>query len=101
MTEVEHQDIFTEADGMKWWVVNGRNTYGGLMFIDGYYYYARTSGEIVCNRKYGITKTNDLLPAREYTFDEEGKMIDPPAVEVVLEETSTVEEVPEEILGGR
>ena len=50
------------------------------MYIDGYYYYARTSGEIVCNRTYGVTKTNDLLPAKAYTFDAEGKRVNPPVV---------------------
>ena len=42
------------------------------------YYYARTSGQIVVNKKYWITKNNDLLPVGYYTFDENGKMIDPP-----------------------
>ena len=48
------------------------------MLIDGAYYYARTYGEIVCNRDYGITKTNDLLPVGHYDFDADGKMINPP-----------------------
>jgi len=56
-------------------------THGGLMPIDGAYYYARTSGEIVCNRTYWTSKTNDLLPANSYTFGADGKMIDPPVVE--------------------
>ncbi|MBR6622306.1 MAG: phosphodiester glycosidase family protein [Ruminococcus sp.] len=69
--------ITSEVDG-TFYVVNGKSVYGGLMFIDGYYYYARTSGEIVCGKKYGITKTNDLLPAKAYTFGEDGKMLNPP-----------------------
>jgi hypothetical protein len=64
-----------------WYYEDDVKTYGGLMLIDGDYYYARTSGEIVCGRSYGITKTNDLLPAGTYTFDAEGKMINPPVVE--------------------
>jgi hypothetical protein len=48
------------------------------MLIDGAYYYARTSGEIIRGRGYGITKTNDLVPAGYYTFDADGKMINPP-----------------------
>ena len=51
------------------------------MLIDGNYYYARTSGEIVCDRTYWTSKTNDLLPAADYTFDIEGKMVNPPVVE--------------------
>ncbi len=68
-------------DGKLWWYVDGVKTYGGLMLIDGSYYYARSSGEILTNRTYWITKTNDLLPAANYTFGEDGKMIDPPATE--------------------
>ena len=51
----------------------------GLMLIDGAYYYARTSGEIVTNRSYWITKTNDVLPAANYAFGADGQMINPPA----------------------
>ncbi len=69
---------FLTENGIKYYVKDGMNYYAGLLLIDGYYYYARTSGEIVCNRAYGITKTNDLLPKGEYTFDAEGKMVNPP-----------------------
>ena len=67
--------------GKLWWYVDGVKTYGGLMLIDGAYYYARSSGEILTSRTYWITKTNDLLPAANYTFGADGKMIDPPVVE--------------------
>ena len=79
----EYTDLngIIEENGNKYWVVDGRNAYGGLMLIDGAYYYARTYGEIVCGKSYGITKTNDLLPAKAYTFGEDGKMINPPVVE--------------------
>ena len=30
-------------NGKLWWYVDGVKTYGGLMLIDGDYYYARTS----------------------------------------------------------
>ena len=69
-----------EENGKKYWVVDGKNAYGGLMLIDGAYYYARTYGEIVCGRDYGITKTNGLLPVGHYDFDADGKMINPPAI---------------------
>ena len=68
-------------DNRLWYVKDGKNYYGGLMYIDGHYYYARTSGEIVVNRTYTITKTNDLLPVAGYTFDAEGKMVNPPVIE--------------------
>ena len=50
----------------------------GLLLIDGAYYYARSSGEIVVNRSYYISKNNDLLPVKSYTFGADGKMINPP-----------------------
>ena len=71
--------IVTE-NGMKWWYVDGVKTYGGLMIIDGDYYYARSSGEIVCGKAYWTSKTNDILPAASYKFDAEGKMINPPTI---------------------
>ena len=49
------------------------------MLMDGDYYYARSSGEILRNTTYWITKTNDLLPAANYTFGADGKMVNPPA----------------------
>ncbi len=76
--EPEKNGIVSE-DGKLWWYVDGVKTYGGLMLIDGDYYYARTSGEIVTSRTYWITKTNDLLPAANYTFGADGKMLNPPA----------------------
>ena len=79
--EPEVKNGIVEEDGKLWWYVDGLKVYGGLMLIDGNYYYARSSGEILTNCTYWITKTNDLLPAASYTFGEDGKMIDPPATE--------------------
>ena len=53
-------------------------TYGGLIYLDGYYYYVRGTGEAVHGRSYWVTKTNGLLPEKAYSFDDEGRMIDPP-----------------------
>ena len=75
----DYTGILSE-NGMMYYVKDGMNYYGGLLLIDGDYYYARTSGEIVCGKTYWITKTNDLLPAASYTFGEDGKMIDPPVI---------------------
>ena len=74
----ETKSEIVSEDGKLWWYVNGVKTYGGLMLIDGDYYYARSSGEILTNVKYWITKTNDLLPATYYEFGADGKMINPP-----------------------
>ena len=68
-------------DGKLWWYVDGVKTYGGLMLIDGDYYYARSSGQILTNTSYWITKNNDLLPCKTYEFGADGKMVNPPVVE--------------------
>ena len=74
----EVKNGIVSEDGKLWWYVDGVKTYGGLMLIDGAYYYARTSGEILTDKTYTITKTNDLLPVGGYTFGADGKMINPP-----------------------
>jgi hypothetical protein len=48
------------------------------MEVNGDYYYARSSGEIVCGRGYWISKTNDLLPQGYYDFDADGKLLNVP-----------------------
>ena len=50
--------------------------YAGLVQdADGNYYYINSSLKAVCNTNYYVSKTNDLLPAGEYTFGADGKMI--------------------------
>ena len=79
--EPEVKNGIVSEGGKLWWYVNGVKTYGGLMLIDGDYYYARSSGEILTNTKYWITKNNDLLPCASYTFGADGKMLNAPVVE--------------------
>ena len=79
--EPEVKNGIIEEGGKLWWYVDGVKTYGGLMKIGEDYYYARSSGEILTNTKYWISKTNDLLPAAYYTFGADGKMVNPPVVE--------------------
>ena len=67
-------------NGSLYYYENGKLTYAGVIQIDGNYYYAKTSGEIVNGRKYWITKTNGLLKEKSYTFDETGKILDPDPV---------------------
>ena len=57
---------------------HGSRYYAGLFQLDGNYYYARSSGQLVVDRVYWITKTNDLLPAANYQFDTSGKMLNAP-----------------------
>ena len=69
-------------NGSLYYYVDGVLTGAGLIQIGNDYYYVRTStGEVVHGRSYWITDTNDLLPAGPYTFDTDGKMINPPVVD--------------------
>jgi hypothetical protein len=79
----EYTDLngIVEENGNKYWVVDGMNAYGGLMLIEGAYYYARTYGQLVQNTTYWITKTNNLLPEAYYEFGADGKMLNAPVVE--------------------
>ena len=87
--------IYADDSGKLWYYENDVKTYGGLLLVEGNYYYARTSGEIVCNREYWITKTNDLLPEAYYTFDTDGKMVNAPVAEPEKPEEPEVPEQPE------
>ena len=69
-------------NGSLYYYVDGVLTGAGLIKIGNDYYYVRTStGEVVHGRSYWVTDTNDLLPAGPYTFDTDGKMINPPVVD--------------------
>ena len=74
--------IYQDESGKLYYYENGVKAFGGLMYLDSdgdgeadAYYYATSAGEIITNRKYWITKTNDLLPEGKYTFDESGKIV--------------------------
>ena len=78
-----------EGDGLKIYgnnvhivyLDNGVPQYAGLVQdAEGSYYYINSRKEAVkgCTYSIGASKTNDLLPAGVYTFDADGKMIDPP-----------------------
>ena len=55
------------------------NDPNGLIYLDGYYYYVRTSGQLAQNCDYWPTKHNGLIKVtRRYTFDDQGRMVDPP-----------------------
>ena len=69
-------------NGSLYYYVDGVLTGAGLIRLNGDYYYVKTSNcEVVHGRSYWVTDTNDLLPAGPYTFDTDGKMINPPVVD--------------------
>jgi len=81
----EPKNGIVEEDGVKYYYVNDKKTYAGLIVIDGDYYYINSS-YVVVTGDYKVSKTNGLLPAGKYHFDEDGKLVlpspDEPAPEV-------------------
>ena len=65
------------GDGSKYYYVDGVKVGEGLICVGGAFYYARTStGEIVRNCDYWISKTNGYkIEARTYHFDPDGKVV--------------------------
>lgn len=84
------KDGFVKENGITYYYVNGVKKYVGLIKIDGYYYYVNSSCEVITDRSYFISKNNDLLPCAAYTFDFDGKMVNPPAVEPETEQDPSV-----------
>ena len=77
--EPEKKSGFVEENGGLYYYKDGVLTGAGLIKVDDDYYYVKTStGEVVRDRTYWITATNDLLPMGQYTFDTDGKLINPP-----------------------
>ena len=73
---VETKNGIVAENGSLYYYVDGKLTGAGLIEIDGDYYYVKTSNcEVVHDRKYWITVTNDLLPAGQYKFAQDGKMV--------------------------
>ncbi len=66
--------IYAE-DGSLYYYKNGARYYAGLIIIDGDYYYVRTGGEVVHGKRYTASKTNGLLPIKQYLFADDGKLI--------------------------
>ena len=46
-----------------------------MIEIDGDYYYVKSDMTVVHGRSYYVSKTNGLVPAGNYAFDADGKMI--------------------------
>ena len=80
--EQEKKNGIVAENGSLYYYENGALTGAGLIRLDGDYYYVKTSNaEVVHSRTYWITVTNGLLPAGQYAFADDGKMIDPPVVD--------------------
>ena len=68
-------DGIVDVDGTLYYLHNGQPSYVGLISMGDDYYYVRSNGQVVVNRSYWITKTNGILPAGEYSFGANGKML--------------------------
>ena len=63
-----------DKDGILYHYLNGRLSCAGLIEIDGAYYYAKSDGKLAIG-SYNVTRSNGLMPAGYYVFDETGKMV--------------------------
>ena len=61
-------------NGVLYHYLNGTVSCAGLIEIDGAYYYAKSNGQLAIGT-YNVTRTNGLLPADEYYFNAEGKLV--------------------------
>ena len=70
-------------NGEIYYITNGkRDSTVGLVYEDGHYYYIDpANAKAYKSRTAWINKTNGLIPAGRYTFDENGWLVNPPAVE--------------------
>ena len=64
-----------DIDGTKYLYINGLTSRCGLFEVDGDYYYAYWGGVIKTDGKYWVDTTYCDLPIGEYTFGEDGKML--------------------------
>ncbi len=68
-------DGFVEKDGQTLYYKNGRTAPYGLTLIDGDYYYVYWGGVIKTGKQYVSSSLCDL-PAGEYVFGDDGKLLD-------------------------
>ena len=71
------KDGIVAENGSLYYYVDGVLTYAGLIEVDGNYYYVRTSGEVVNNCDYWISKGNGLMKNGLYNFDTNGVITNP------------------------
>ncbi len=64
-----------EKDGQKYLYYNGATASSGLYKIDGDYYYSSWGGALKTNGKYYVEATYCDLPAGNYEFGADGKML--------------------------
>ncbi len=68
-------DGLTDIGDTTYYYVKGVKTYAGLVKIGDDLYYVNSSGIVIKDRSYYVSKTNGLVEAGTYTFDADGKMV--------------------------
>ena len=63
-----------EENGKLYFVIDGVKQTGGLYELDGEYYYALSDGSLVRNSSVWVA-SNDYIPANNYRFDANGKLV--------------------------
>ena len=72
----DHTGFIKAADGYTYYVVHNKGVHAGLIRIDNDYYYVNGACKMVTGIKYVVeNQTNGLLPAGQYEFGVDGKMI--------------------------
>lgn len=66
---------FVDVGDVTYYYVDSVKTYAGLIKVGDDYYYVKSDCTVVKGRDYYVGKTNSLMDAGTYTFDEEGKMV--------------------------
>ena len=72
------QGLYVDDDGETRYYEMGVPSYAGLVYWNGYYYYINSSKTAVKSQDYWITYNNGLMESALYTFDEQGRMVNPP-----------------------
>jgi len=70
--------LYLDSDGEIRYYIDGTATYMGLIYVNGYYYYIRSSGVAARDTAYWVTNHNGLMESGTYYFDEFGRMTNPP-----------------------
>ncbi len=66
-----------EEDGGKYFYIDGIRVHLGMFEMDGDLYYAKSNGQLVTDRTYYCERNNGLKPEGSYTFDKDGKLVEP------------------------
>lgn len=63
-----------EINGVRYYYENGAGVRKGIVYLDGYYYFADVDGKLVTDRRFYVWKGNGLLVQESYNFDALGRI---------------------------